>query len=43
MVDPMDLEDRQHQGVQGEDDDELEIGSDYPYANEILGNQINRR
>lgn len=43
MVDTCNVEARQHNGLQGEDDDDLEIGSDYPYANEILGNQINRR
>ena len=36
MVDPVDANQRQHQGLQGEDDDDLEIGSDYPYANDIL-------
>lgn len=38
MVDPVQGDGRQHQGLQGEDDDDLEIGSDYPYANEVLAN-----
>jgi len=38
MVDEGPNDGRQHLGLQGEDDDDLEIGSDYPYANEIHGN-----